>query len=78
MPQLPKVDYQEPEIEPAEIDEKTWLRVPMKCLTHTYQQQKEATPDKSFETKVLYGVRVVYDASSLPPSSHHSAKYCAL
>ena len=45
MPQLPKVDYQEPETEPEKMDEKTWLREPMKCLTLTCQQQKEEGGD---------------------------------
>lgn len=56
--QLPKAEYQKPTAEP-QIDDKTWLQQPMKCLTLSYVKQKQLTPDKPFECTVLYGVRIV-------------------
>jgi hypothetical protein len=57
--QLPKATYQKPSAEP-QVDDKLWLQQPMKCLTLSYLNQKELTPDEPFECIVLYGVRIVH------------------
>jgi hypothetical protein len=63
MAQLPKVEYHEPEKE-EQIDDDTWLQQPMKCLSLTFKEQKQSTPDRNFVSTVLYGVRLSYDGAT--------------
>jgi hypothetical protein len=53
MAQLPKVEYHEPEKE-EQINDKSWLQQPMKCLSLTFNEQKQSTPDRNFVSTVLY------------------------
>ena len=36
----------------------------MKCLSLTFKEQKQSTPDRNFVSTVLYGVRLSYDGAT--------------